>query len=210
MEVLERFLLAPGNGGELGTVRTQTHKDKIMSFQSRSMNPHALYTCACKIQEIMSTVFICSKVEGCSVVYSWSRTGCWGDFYDVGKILPELGEEVDVVCGCLRDGDVDRAVDGRVGHSCLLQAQLVEDSAVGLQRGVPADHYSRRAIDGSCEVVDWTTWHCSRGRVQKTCNWYMWWKANSYTLEWETNHCSLNKRCFNVLPRNGMRICSPI
>lgn len=70
----------------------------------------------------MSTIFICSKLEGCSVVYSWSRTGCWGDFYDVGKILPELGEEVDVVCGRLRDGDVDRAVDGRVGRSRLLQA----------------------------------------------------------------------------------------
>lgn len=70
MEVLERFLLAPGNGGELGTVRTQTQKDKITSFQSISMNSHALYTCACKIQEVISTVFICSKVEGCSVVYS--------------------------------------------------------------------------------------------------------------------------------------------
>lgn len=118
----------------------------------------------------MSTVFICSKVVGCSVVYSWSRTGCWGDFYDVGKILSELGEEVDVVCGCLGDGDVDCAVDGRVGRSRLLQAQLVEDFAVGLQRGVPADHYSRRAIDGSGEVVDRTTRHCSRGREWKKYN----------------------------------------
>lgn len=101
------------------------------------------------------------------MVYGRSCTGCRGDFYDVGKILPELGEKVDVVCGSFGDGDVNRAVDGWVGHTRLLEAQLIEDSAVGLQRRVPADNYSRRAIDRSSEVVDGTTRHFMGEDVEK-------------------------------------------
>lgn len=85
---------------------------------------HSFYS---KPQELLSssvqlTIIIRPEVQYRGVVQSGACTRCRGNSEHIGEVLSEFGEEENRVCGCLGDGLVFCAIDGRVGYARLLQA----------------------------------------------------------------------------------------
>lgn len=96
------------------------------------------------------------------MVVGGASTGGRRNGQHVGEILPELGEQEDVVRGGLLDGLIDSwsPLSGTFWVKArLLQAQLVVGPTVGLKRRIPADDDGRGAEDLSCQVSDRVTWH---------------------------------------------------
>lgn len=103
------------------------------------------------------TVVVGSKVHGAGVVVGGASAGGRRNGQHVREILPELGEQEDVVSGGVLDGFIDSwgPLSGTLWvMTRLLQAQQVGGTAVGLQGRVPADDDGRGAEDLSCQVSD--------------------------------------------------------
>lgn len=115
----------------------------------------------------MHTILIGSQVKHRGVIYGRPRARRRGNSDDVWKVLPELGEQVDVFCGRGGEGGVERPVDGGMARASLFQIEQIEHFTIGLQGRIPTDHHSRGAEDLSCEVVDRTTRYCRRRKRYK-------------------------------------------
>lgn len=108
------------------------------------------------------TVVIGSKVHGAGVVVGGACTGGWRNGQHVGEILPELGEQEDVVSGRVLDDFIEcwSPLSGTFREDTgLLQAEQVVGTAVGLKGRVPAGDDGGGAEDLSGQVMDRVTWY---------------------------------------------------
>lgn len=98
MEDDDRFLLDTHTGAELGTERTP--REASVTLRDGSS--------LCKCERVYElTVVIGSKVHGAGVVVGGASPGGRRHGQHVGEILPELGEQEDVVSGGVLDGFID-------------------------------------------------------------------------------------------------------
>lgn len=98
MEDDDTFLVDTNTGAELGTERTP--RQASVTFH----DGNCLRKCECVCE---LTVVIGSKVHGAGVVVGGASTGGRRNGQHVGEILPELGEQEDVVSGSVLDGFID-------------------------------------------------------------------------------------------------------
>lgn len=98
MEDEDRFLVDTNTGAELGT-EWRPRQASVTLDDGNSF-------CKCKCFSEL-TVVIGSKVHGAGVVVGGASTGSRRNGQHVGEILPELGEQEDVVSSSVPDGFID-------------------------------------------------------------------------------------------------------
>lgn len=146
MDDADMFRVETSSGAELGT-------------EEKHSGIHVIVTTAgmLSVRDQKRTIIVRSQVHcGCMVVGS-PGCSCRGNGQHIREILPEFGEQEDVVIGAVLDGLVDQwrsLVWKGWRDPGLLQGEQVVGTSVGLQGGVPADDDGCGAEYLSCQIVD--------------------------------------------------------